>query len=74
MPKVVSRKGHASGKESLCIAVAQAKKHLFPNQPLRLAAFFTIVMRFGVSLHRDAGASGYPASWPRRLSGNWSPS
>ena len=53
MPKVVSRKDHASGKEKLCIAVAQAKKHLFPNQPLRLAAFFTIVMRFGVSLHRD---------------------
>jgi hypothetical protein len=32
MPKVVSRKDHASGKENLCNAVAQAKKHLFPNQ------------------------------------------
>jgi hypothetical protein len=53
MPKVVSRKGPASGKERLCIAVAHAKKHLFPNQPLRLAAFFTIVMYFGASLHRD---------------------
>jgi hypothetical protein len=74
MPKVVSRKDHASGKENLCIAVAQAKKHLFPNQPLRLAAFFTIVMRFGVSLHRDAGASGYPGWWPRQSSSNCSPS
>jgi hypothetical protein len=35
------------------MAGAQAKKHLVPKHPLRLLAFFTIMMRFGASLHRD---------------------
>ena len=51
--KVVSGKGRASGKESLCMVVAQAKNHHFPNHPFRLVAFFTGVMRCGASLHRD---------------------
>jgi len=38
---------------ALGIAVTQAKKHLFPNHLLQLVAFFTVVVRFGASLHRD---------------------
>jgi hypothetical protein len=49
----VLSKGCASEKESLGIAVTQAKKHLFPNHPLQLVAFFTVVVHFGASLHRD---------------------
>ena len=49
----VLSKGCASEKESLGIAVTQAKKHLFPNHPLQLVAFFTVVVRLGASLHRD---------------------
>jgi hypothetical protein len=49
----VLSKGCASEKESLGIAVTHAKKHLFPNHPLQLVAFFTVVVHFGASLHRD---------------------
>jgi hypothetical protein len=38
---------------ALGIAVTQAKKHLFPNHLSQLVAFFTVVVRFGASLHRD---------------------
>src|SRR5215471_17216024 len=40
------------------------QKHLFPNQPSRLAAFFTMVIRFGVSLHRDFVQSNVLDSGP----------
>jgi hypothetical protein len=29
------------------------KKHLFPNHPLQLVAFFTLIRRLGASLDRD---------------------
>ena len=33
--------------------MTRAKKHLFPNHPLRLVAFFTLIRRLGASLDRD---------------------
>ncbi len=42
-----------SRDSALGIAGTQAKKHLFPNHLLQLVAFFTVVVRFGASLHRD---------------------
>ena len=35
---------------ALGIAGTQAKKHLFPNHPLQLVAFFSVVVCFEVSL------------------------
>ncbi len=54
------------GKETLCVAVLQPKKHLLPNHPLWRVAFASTSHQFSRLTLARFCASGYPASWPRR--------
>jgi hypothetical protein len=55
------------------IAVTQAKKHLIPNHPLQLVAFFTVVVHFEAFLHRHFVQADILDGGPDDP-GNWSPS